>query len=806
VIVRPNRSLLVAGVLAVIWLCFGGLDVSAAALYVAPDGDDANPGTKEKPFATIQRAQNTVRALKKNGLPNDGVTVTLRDGTYFLEETLLFTPEDSGTKGRTITWTAAPGETAILSGGRQIVGWKKGEKNLWTANLPEVKAGKWTFRQLYVNGKRAVRARTPYFRLGNVTGGADGQPLVYHVPKGIVKKWNHVREVEAVSLGRWAILRRPLEASDPVTGQATIAGPYKVPHPALLAQRGVACFFENALEELDEPGEWYLDRESGVLHYRPRAGEDMATAAVMAPMLERLVDIAGTDDTPVRELRFENLHFAHSHWPLPEQGYIGLQAGHHTRGIDWSKPPWKPVDAAVILRAAEDCRFRSCVFSALGGSGLRFSDLCRRNAVTHSRFFDIAANAVMVGRSGHPAKVVKTGRAAKDTRVTDNRISKCGTEFFGAVGIWAGITEGTRIEHNEIYDMPYTGISVGWLWTPKPTDARNNVIAFNHVHHVMQTLADGGGIYTLGFQPGTIVRGNRIHDLRRGPWAEHGGPIYGLYLDQGSKGFLIENNVVHDIPSLLRLNRCDRSWHTWKGNAFVKALTKPAYRDGVKGKALSCGELERGIDIPHAPRLDPPALTVEAWIKINRIPTGEDQRRWVVNKNGNEWFDGHYALIVIGDRPGAYLNIGGGQDNSLGLWGKPGVLTANAWHHLAMSYDGKVLKVYHNGRLQAEKTVDRARKPGDGNLRLGDRADDRNGFLLPGLLDEVRVYNRALSDEEIAQRHRAPLEAPPDDCVGYWGFNNKADLLSPDVEAVLKNAGPRPKLEPSHVVEPSRKE
>jgi hypothetical protein len=139
------------------------------------------------------------------------------------------------------------------------------------------------------------------------------------------------------------------------------------------------------------------------------------------------------------------------------------------------------------------------------------------------------------------------------------------------VGIWAGVTEATRIEHNEVHDLPYSGISVGWSWNPDPTACRDNTIAHNHVHHVMKTLVDGGGIYTLGAQPGTVVRGNRIHDLKRGPWAERGGPIYGLYLDQGSKGFRIEDNVIRNVPRPLRLNRCKKAWHTWQNNAWLAA-------------------------------------------------------------------------------------------------------------------------------------------------------------------------------------------------------------------------------------------
>ena len=756
-----------------IWMCLlmicSAGPVSAREFFVSPAGSDRNGGTKEKPFATLERARDAVRGLIKQGLKDD-VTVHVAAGTFFLSETLKFGAEDSGTDEFAVSYASAAGEEPVISGGRRITGWKKTDGHLWTAQTRTGGDKDWAFRRLYVNGRRTQRARSDYFRLGNVTGGEGGAPLVYYVPPALVEDWKNVRDVEAVSLGRWAILRRPLASVEPAKGRMTIARPYTTPHPALVAKRGVSCYVENALELLDSPGEWYLDRHTGMITYYPRPDENMATAEVIAPVLERLVEVTGKTEAPVKNLHFRNLRFSHSNWALPEHGYIGTQACHHSGGGElWKTLPRATIEGAFRMECADRCRVEHCTFSGLNNCGLHLSARCRDNGVENCRFVDIGGNGIMVGVEGWTVLKEGSPRVPKNNRIFNNRVEKCGVEFFGAVGIWAGITEETRIMHNEVRDLPYSGISVGWKWNPKPTACRANVIANNHVHDVMKMLVDGGGIYTLGRQPETVVRANYIHSLKRGRWAEHGGPIYGLYLDQGSSGFLIEKNVVHDVPKPLRLNRCSRNWHTWKENTLVNVL--PVFPKGLMGNALSIMKTGHGIEIPHAPKLDLQVFTVEAWGKLHRVPGGKDTRRWAVSKNGNEWTAGHYGLLVNGSRAGAYLNPKGGRDHCMGVWSEGGVLGTDTWHHLAATYDGKTLAVYCDGKKGAEKAVKQPYAAGKGPLMLGERSDRQRGFQWPGLLDEVRIYGRALSAEDIAARARNVRQEPPGGCVGYWGFN-----------------------------------
>jgi hypothetical protein len=750
------------------------LPSSATDFYVATDGDDASPGTREKPFATLERARSAVRVLIADGLGED-VTVHVGGGVHVLSKPLVLAPKDSGTEKHAITWAGVDGEQAVISGGRRIDGWTKAANGRWMATVPAVKAGEWYFRQLTVNGKRAARARSAFVRLADAKRIGANKQLRYFLGPGKVKAWDRLTDVEAVTLGRWASVRRRIASVDVAAGRVVPADPANIdPHPAIRSGRGVSCFIENALEELDEPGEWYLERDTGLLHYQPRPGEDPEKAVVIAPVLERLVEVRAPRGAVVRNLRFRNLHFRHAGWTLPDRGYLGIQACHYVGGEVWKKLPRPVVEAAVVWTGATGCRIESCTFSRLGGSGLHLEERCAENVVAKSEFFDISGNGIMVGVQGWDPRERRAALVTRNNRVAGNEVRDCGVEFFGAVGIWAGLTQGTRIEGNHVYDLPYTGISVGWRWDPKPTPCKANVIENNHVHHVMRTLVDGGGIYTLGWQPGTVIRANRVHSLRRGPHAEHGGPIYGLYLDQGSKGFHIEDNEVH-VPRPLRLNRCQKGWHTWTNNTFSRSRVRPIYDKGIRGQALSCYRSGGGFDVPHSPTLDAPAFTVEAWIKLHDVPENgnKDARRWVVGKNGNEWTDGHCGLVILGARAGGYLNIGGGRDNALGIWSKRQLLDAKAWHHLAMSYDGEMLKIYHNGALCASRKIGKARTLGRGAVRLGDRPDNRKGFALPGLLDEVRWYKRALSDKEIADRHRAPQEAAPEGCTGHWGFNSE---------------------------------
>jgi len=352
------------------------------------------------------------------------------------------------------------------------------------------------------------------------------------------------------------------------------------------------------------------------------------------------------------------------------------------------------------------------------------------------------------------------------------------------VGIWVAFTDGTTVAHNLVHDLPYTGISAGFRWDEGPTTCRNNVIEYNHVYDAMKMLCDGGCIYTLGLQPGTVIRGNLLHHALRSATAQ-GAPNNGIFFDQGSKGFRVEENTIYATSAEpIRFNQCAQDWHTWAGNHFGGALAA----EGKLGVGLLCDGATSYLEVPHKAELDPAELTLEAWVKMARYPTEGDPRRWVANKNDDEWTDGHFALVTQGSRAGAYLNIGGGQPNMHEAWSDEGALTLNQWHHLATTYDGKDLKVYLDGKPVAAKAVNRPRVPGTLPLAIGRRQDAYNYF--EGVIDEVRLYGRALSAGEVAARFQSGGAAPPEALgqVGHWGFE-EMDGIAKAIAAAEEKAG-----------------
>jgi hypothetical protein len=551
-----------------------GASAPGSELHISLAGDDGAGGTKNAPFRTIERAREEVRTKIAAGL-REPVTVLLRSGVYELSQPLVFGPEDSGSEAFAVTYMARPGDTVVLSGGRRITNWKKDGPGRWSADLRAVKAGKWFFRQLTVNDRRAVRARWPdedgALRIASVGDGVRRFTFNLALPKESLAG----QAAEMVVYENWAITRGLVTLSD--GKQLTTATPMGwIGHgDATTASPGKPAFIEHARAFLDKPGEWFLDRAAGVLHYLPMEGEDPAKAVAVAPVLERLIAITGTKEKPVRNLRFEGIHFENSDFPLPAAGYNEIQAAHY--GTTMKERTYvHPMAVACVY--AEGCRFERCRFAHLNNSGIGFGPGCRKDAVVGCEIEDIGGNGVMVGWRG--AGKLKSGAegsldadwdapadAPVGNEVVNCHLQRCGADSRGSVGVFAAFSADTRIAHNLIHDMPYTGISVGYRWDTTPTSQARCLVEYNHIYDVMKKLADGGGIYTLGFQPGTVLRGNHIHDVHRSAFAHGGAPNNGFFIDEGSKGFLFEANVVHGTSGdAVRFNQNRREWHEWKDN------------------------------------------------------------------------------------------------------------------------------------------------------------------------------------------------------------------------------------------------
>ncbi len=559
--------------------CFAGAP-AAIDLYVSPDGSDANPGSKEKPLATITKARDAVRPMIAAGLKAP-VNVYLRGGTYRLDEPLAFGPQDSGAEEFAVTYAAQPGETVVVSGGRPITGWQRGEGQIWTAPAPGVRESRWKFRHLFVNGRRAVRARTPNVDAENPSWQLQGADLAADLsrytltlPPGLLGAWSNPSDIEVMVAGNWEINRLPVQSIDHGAGVVVLAPPHARGHDAIRPGPGRWCHFESAPELLDQPGEWYLDRPSGTVRYWPLPGEDMQSAEVIAPVAGRLVEVKGAAGRPVRNLHFRALRFEHMNLDLPSGGYLGIQACHCTTGKDW-QGTWGRVPAAIRWDYVEKSSLQDCVLTRLGGCGLELVTSCHDNLIQGNEITDASGNGIMLGGPKAEAEVPKRNRIA------NNHVHACGVEYYGGVGIWVGFAQQAVIAHNLVHNLPYSGVSVGWQWNPQPTPCKENTIEYNHIYDVMNRLCDGGCIYTLGFQPGTVIRGNHLHDARRSRYAQ-GAPNNGMFIDEGSKGFLFEQNVIYDTAAeLVRFNQCQRDWHTWKDNHFG-----PAAEVRESGKAI----------------------------------------------------------------------------------------------------------------------------------------------------------------------------------------------------------------------------
>ncbi len=542
---------------------------AAPDVHVAPEGSDEHPGTRERPLATLEGARRAVRERIAGGLEED-LHVRIHGGRYRLRRPVTFGPGDSGTERHAVVYSAAPDETPVFSGGREIDGWNVRDDGTWTTTLPSFVQGQKSFRQLFVDGERRPRARHPdegYLRVRKI--GPDARTR-FRFGKGELPRDAMGPDLELVFLHDWSTSRVPvasIDHSDRWLETADNVGPkashYRMDH----FEKHPRYYLENDPDLLDAPGEWYLNTENGRLTYHPLAGETPDGVRVVAPVTSSLLRVEGTPERPVRNLHFRGLHFEYSSWSLPEGGYAAGQACFYEKrrgeGEERTVTGRHMVPPAIHFSLAERCRFVNGRISHLGGGGIQFGSRSHRNVLEGNEISDLSGNGVMIGEArsrridGDRWWKVAPGQAATGNRVTNNLIERPGRQFFGAVAVWNGFTRKTRIAHNEIRFAPYTGVSAGWMWNTKPTPCRENVVEWNHIHHVMRILSDGGGIYTLGRQPESALRGNHIHSISKNAGRAESN---GMFLDQGTTGFVIEKNVIHDVyRSPLRFHRAEEN-------------------------------------------------------------------------------------------------------------------------------------------------------------------------------------------------------------------------------------------------------
>lgn len=592
-------------------LVMSGMSLAAtqATFYVAPSGNDAADGSKEAPFKTITQAQKAVRAI--NGSMTGDIEVILREGTYVLPSTVNFTEADGGKDGHYVRYKAADGERPLITGGMQITGWTIHDEanNIWKAEGVEG-----TFRQLYVNNRKAVRACFPNVIAANEKGNGgfdhdfvrltkvDSSGRAFDVSADYVKNIKNIEDVEIHLMIAWSenILR--LEKAQVNGGTAKLIP--KDPERTKLFHRaypmlGTAFmsnppkqqvfYLENSYDLIDAPGEWYLDEKNQTLYYKPREGESMATALVVAPRINTLFSVLGKDTkNKVGYMAFEGLIFAHSNYTRPsEEGFLDLQAANFNVDVlaDPSRGNWEKLNSNKFLLWRPDAAFRvenahhflvqGNVFSQIAATGLDFVSGTNDDMIQGNAFFEIGAAGIMLGKFYQDSTTEihiaynpsdKEEISTRDT-VKNNLITNVTNEHQGAVGIGAGYPRYVVIEHNEVSYTYYSGISIGFGWTKDQTAMTNNHVNWNEIHHIARLLCDSGPIYTLSNQgTGSEIQHNYIHDNGTSKWADYWNvPIY---LDEGSSGFTVKENVFKNSPSGVGQNQAGQNTLQQDGNYY----------------------------------------------------------------------------------------------------------------------------------------------------------------------------------------------------------------------------------------------
>ena len=550
------------------------LHMQAADLYLTPD-------------SSLTDAVRKAREMRRLGKAAE-VTIHLAAGTYYLYEPLRLRPEDSG--------LTIEGHGAVISGGIPLGGWKSQHK-LMVAEVPDFNGRPFDFRQMWVNGQKAVRARdvNDFEQMARIMT-YDKRNQILWIPRKAAEKILKAPYAEMVLHEMWCTsnlrIKSATVAGDSVAirfhqPEAKLQFEHPWPSPMTPDTGHPSPFYlTNARELLDEPGEWYHDIREHKVYYMPQGNEELrvkreGTGAIV-PVLETLVEVIGTSERPVRHITFKGVTFSHTTWMRPsEKGHVPLQAGMYLTEAYKLRPQidrpnnhkldnqgWLGrADAAVELRWAEGCNFEQCRFEHLGGSGLDYMEGCRGGKTTRCTFTDIAMNGYVCGsfspeglETHLPYQPTDFRMVCTGQKITDCEFYNVTNEDWGCVAIAAGYVSGINIEHNTIHDVSYTGISLGWGWNRDLVCMKDNKVHANLIYDYARHMYDCAGIYTLGNQPGTQIWENVVYDIAKPSYVHDPNHWFYLYTDEGSSNITLRDNWTPEEKFLKNANGPGNIW------------------------------------------------------------------------------------------------------------------------------------------------------------------------------------------------------------------------------------------------------
>ena len=558
--------------------------------FVSAGGSDQANGTVAAPFATCARSRNAIRAALAAGARE--VRVHLAAGVHRLEETLVLDARDGSSKGR-VRWIGEPGRT-VISGAQIASRPEVLEDGRWRIALPDAAC-----RQLVVNGRRATPARFPKagaFRKISAWlpdtkeilieasalpkgAGSDIEMVVFMAWAEAIVKLESVTRTDAPEYDWTSPLR--LKLRDP---EASILFSRSFP----IKKNGLPFFWQFDPVLVTEPGEWSPEPGGTFAIYHPRAGENPSDALIEIPVLETLLDLRGTADAPLAKVEFEGIAFTGTTWRKPStSGVLNLQAGMFNlpatqRNEQFvERPP-----AAVQASFCEGLAFRQCAFYHCGSTALDLHRGVVNATVGHCAFHDLGGGGISLGVFSEADQEMHQAWNPADPReitqhvtISDNTLERVGLDYPGTCAVAAGFVRSAVIEHNWIADVPYCGISLGWGWTLEKSPLGDNHIHRNRIRHAMTLMLDGAAIYTLSSMPGSTIEANHITDITTEPNGL-GGRSYAIYLDEGSDGITVRENLIQGIEhgNHHKFNPCGRNVIEREGsfgNAEVEAQAGP---------------------------------------------------------------------------------------------------------------------------------------------------------------------------------------------------------------------------------------